>query len=149
MRSRISVVAPSTLLAVLAAPLLARGQYRVDVYPSDRRLRATDGIVHGGFVPAYGGVPAHAVIWTDHSGTVTHLEPEGYTAAMVRGVGGGQQVGYAAGPTGGGAALWTGSAASFVSLHPGGYAYSDANATSGTQQVGEGQWIAENRRHAL
>ncbi len=108
----------------------------------------------GGYDFDMGGHYTHAVLWnaeSPYSGLVD-LHPTGYQYSYAYGVGGGQQVGYVAGPSTFNypqAALWSGSAESFVNLHPSDYRESYAWDVWSGQQVGYVVTHLHGKRAAL
>jgi len=108
----------------------------------------------GGYDFDMGWHYTHAVLWNaelPYDGLVD-LHPTGYQYSYAYGVGGGQQVGYVAGPSTFNypqAALWSGSAGSFVNLHPSDYRESYAWDVWSGQQVGYVVTHLHGKRAAL
>lgn len=98
---------------------------------------ATNGTQQGGWGQINGN--NHALLWSGSATSVIDLNPSGYDGSALSGIGGGQQVGLAYGPTTIAlqhAMIWAGTAASAVDLNPAGMDSSVAYATDGLHQVG-------------
>lgn len=113
-----------------------------EVFPAGLHLEESVGAASGGAIAGHmmSIKNFRPVLWTEGEGVSLipdrEVEPEA-DFGSVRGIGGGQQVGWIGGAHR--AALWSGSSDSYVRLHPDGpvFGHSWANGTNGRFQVGQ------------
>ncbi|MDQ2986074.1 MAG: hypothetical protein M3R13_05065 [Armatimonadota bacterium] len=146
----------SAAIAALLSPIIALGQYTVEVLhspavPSPRSFGwGAGGGQQVGHTNIFLSGPSNALLWNGSAKSFVNLHPAGFDASYAFDAEGGKQVGWRElhFPGRAFATMWSGSAEGWTDLHNGDYFDTRAVGIGGDQQVGFGR-VSLERQEAL